>query len=83
VQQRAGGDHLGVQASVRRALAQEIAAVPVSPVHHRSDAETMSVVFAGIFQKFSHLCLSKDWSISRYFPRFSSVSHRFGVPKVH
>jgi len=55
----------------------------VGPVHHGRDAEAMSVVFAGVFRNFSHLCLSKDWSVTRNFPRFSSVSHRFGVPKVH
>src|SRR3954469_11675729 len=37
--QRAGGDHFGVKVSPGRDLAQEIAAVPVGPVHHRRYAQ--------------------------------------------
>jgi hypothetical protein len=32
--QRAGGDHLGVEKGARRHLAQEEPAMPVGPVHH-------------------------------------------------
>ncbi|MNN82762.1 hypothetical protein D3C81_1997290 [compost metagenome] len=39
MQQRAGGDHLGVQQSVPGEQAQEKAAVAIGPVHHRSDTE--------------------------------------------
>lgn len=39
VQQRAGGDHLGVEQGMARQLAQEEPTMPVSPVHHRGDGE--------------------------------------------
>src|SRR5207247_11120116 len=41
VDEGAGGDHLGVEPRARRHLAQEVAAVPVGPVHHRRDADAM------------------------------------------
>ena len=43
VQHRAGGDHLGVDQRAAREQAMEEPAVPVRPVHHRRDAEPMSL----------------------------------------
>ncbi|MNZ95583.1 hypothetical protein D3C78_1147430 [compost metagenome] len=40
MQQRAGGDHLGVEQSLLRQQAQEEAAVAVGPVHHGRSAES-------------------------------------------
>ncbi|MCY1533517.1 hypothetical protein D9M68_688470 [compost metagenome] len=40
MQQRAGGDHLGIQQRMPRQLTQEEAAVPVSPVHHGGTGKT-------------------------------------------
>src|SRR5207342_601571 len=39
VQERGGRDHLRVQQRVRGELAQEESAMPIGPVHHRSDAQ--------------------------------------------
>ncbi|MNN33453.1 hypothetical protein D3C81_1472140 [compost metagenome] len=39
MQQRAGGDHLGIEQRVLREQTQEIAAVPVGPIHHRRHGE--------------------------------------------
>ena len=41
VQQRAGGHHLGVEPCAARDEAQEEPAVPVCPVHHRGDAQSV------------------------------------------
>ena len=41
VEQRAGGDHLGVQARLRRDLAHEITVVAIRPIHHRRHAQAM------------------------------------------
>jgi hypothetical protein len=40
VQERAGGHHLGVQASALGEQAMEEPAMPVGPVHHRRHRET-------------------------------------------
>jgi hypothetical protein len=37
--QRAGGDHLGIEPRAPRDLPQEVAVVAVGPVHHRRDAQ--------------------------------------------
>jgi hypothetical protein len=39
MQQRAGGDHLGVEQRVLRKLAKEVPTVPISPIHHRRYTE--------------------------------------------
>jgi hypothetical protein len=41
MQYRACGDHLGIEQSVLRQLAQEIAAVTIRPVHHRRNGKAM------------------------------------------
>ena len=38
VDQRAGGDHLGVQARMARQQAMKIAAMTIGPIHHRRHA---------------------------------------------
>jgi hypothetical protein len=38
--QRLGGDHFGKEHSVRGHLPQKIAAMPVSPIHHRCGTQT-------------------------------------------
>src|SRR5690606_1747024 len=37
--QRAGGDHLGVKQGIAGKLTQEVPAMPISPIHHRRHAE--------------------------------------------
>jgi hypothetical protein len=37
--QRRGGDHFGEEHSVRGHLPQKVAAMPVSPIHHRSNTQ--------------------------------------------
>ncbi|MCY1395398.1 hypothetical protein D9M71_103430 [compost metagenome] len=39
IEQRAGGDHLGVKQGTAGEQAQEVAAVAVGPVHHGRNAE--------------------------------------------
>src|SRR4030095_12210654 len=74
VNQRAGGDHLGVQPGARGHLAQEVAAVPVGPVHHWRDAEPV----ARLWWCYSHLLSSllqhgkaqaRPASVDRYAPQ--------------
>ena len=40
-------DHLGVEQHARREAAQEVATVPVGPIHHRSDRHSPIEVFPG------------------------------------
>ncbi|MCY1249778.1 hypothetical protein D9M72_633450 [compost metagenome] len=49
MQQRTGGDHLGIEEGVARQLAQEETAVPVCPVHHRRHGEAAGQGRAGGF----------------------------------
>ena len=48
VRERAARDHLGVEPRVRRDQAQEEPAVPVGPVHHRRDAQSMRQVIHSV-----------------------------------
>ena len=41
VRERRRGDHLGVEPRVPRDQAQEVPAVPVRPVHHRGNTQSM------------------------------------------
>jgi len=49
VQQRTGGDHLGIQQCTLRQLAQKIPAVVIGPVHHRRHGEAAGEGNARIF----------------------------------
>ena len=48
VQDGRGGHHLGVEQRMTRELAVEGPAVPVRPIHHRSDAEFISLELHGV-----------------------------------
>ncbi|MCY1304434.1 hypothetical protein D9M70_541880 [compost metagenome] len=50
MQQRAGGDHLGVEQRVLRQQAQEEPAVTVGPVHHRRDGEAAGQGGCGVLR---------------------------------
>ncbi|MFB8828315.1 hypothetical protein ACE0DR_00875 [Azotobacter sp. CWF10] len=39
MQQRSGGDHLGIEEGVMRQLPEKEAAMPIGPIHHRRHAE--------------------------------------------
>ena len=48
MQQRAGGHHLGIEQGVARQQTVQVAAMPVSPIHHRRHGHAPGVVREGV-----------------------------------
>jgi hypothetical protein len=73
--QRLSGDHFGKEHSVRGHLPQKVAAMPVSPIHHRSNTQTAVKcvftfshkisVFSVFFGKTQFPDLSQNFTIIR------------------
>ncbi|MDT4847709.1 hypothetical protein FQZ97_817760 [compost metagenome] len=65
VQQRTGGNHLGIEEGVARQLAQEETAVPIRPIHHGGHGEAAGQGGAGGFLGLGRFCKHQGTSVSR------------------
>jgi hypothetical protein len=78
IEQRAGGDHFGVEEGVLGEQAQEETAVAVSPIHHRRHAEAAGGLRADLASDYGHFRVFEIhwyWSfIQQFLPIFPCFS---------
>jgi hypothetical protein len=74
VQHSAGGQHLGIEESASRQQAVEEPAMPVGPLHHRSDTESVGSTLPSYFCPISYLVNFISSHVVPFSARFEPFS---------
>src|SRR5262249_27243925 len=74
VQHSAGGQHFGIEESTSRQQAMEKPAMPVGPLHHRSDTESVGPTLPSYFCPISHLVNFISSHVVPFSARFEPFS---------